>query len=164
MKRLSKFKLIMLLMSISLAASAQDVTVTGVVTDVNNEPLIGVNVVQKGTTKGTITDIYGRYSFEATPNSTIVFTYIGFAKKEVVWDGRSRLNVTLSEDAELLDEVVVVGYGTQRKVNLTGAVSQVENRVLENRPAPNLTRLLQGTLPNLNIKMADGSPTRILFL
>jgi TonB-linked SusC/RagA family outer membrane protein len=160
MKRLSKFKLIMFLLSISLAASAQDVMLTGVVTDVNNEPLIGVNVVQKGTTKGTITDIDGRYSFEATPNSTIVFTYIGFAKKEVVWDGRSRLNVTLSEDAELLDEVVVVGYGTQRKVNLTGAVSQVDNRVLENRPAPNLTRLLQGTLPNLNIKMADGSPTR----
>jgi len=100
----------------SLTVNAQDVTLTGVVTDVNNEPLIGVNVVQKGTTKGTITDNDGRYSFEATPNSTIVFTYIGFAKKEVVWDGKNPLNVTLSEDAELLDEVIVVGYGFRKKV------------------------------------------------
>lgn len=160
MKRLSKLKFIMCFLCAVLSANAQDITLSGVVTDVNKEPLIGVNVVQKGTTKGTVTSYDGEFSFAATPGSTIILSYIGFQEHEVVWNGRIPLNITLHEDSELLEEFVVVGYGTQRKVNLTGAVSQVDNTVLENRPAPNLTRLLQGTLPNLNITMADGSPTR----
>lgn len=147
-------------LSIESRETRQTSTVKGWVTDNNQVPLIGVNVVQKGTTNGTVTDIDGNFSLNVPENSTLVFSYIGFVEQEIIWDGRSTLNIVLLENSELLEEVVVVGFGTQKKVNLTGAVSQVGNEVLENRPAPNLTRLLQGTLPNLNIKMADGSPTR----
>lgn len=152
--------LIVLFFTLSMRVSGQNSTLKGVVKDVDGIPLIGVNVVEKGTTNGTVTDIDGNFSINVKTHSTVIFTYIGFAEQELVWDGNSVMNVVLREDSELLDEVVVVGYGTQRKVNLTGAVSQVSNEVLENRPAPNLTRLLQGTLPNLNIRMSDGSPTR----
>jgi TonB-linked SusC/RagA family outer membrane protein len=152
--------LIVLFFALSMRVSGQNSTLKGVVKDVDGIPLIGVNVVEKGTTNGTVTDIDGNFSINVKTHSTVIFTYIGFAEQELVWDGNSVMNVVLREDSELLDEVVVVGYGTQRKVNLTGAVSQVSNEVLENRPAPNLTRLLQGTLPNLNIRMSDGSPTR----
>ncbi|HMM18868.1 MAG TPA: SusC/RagA family TonB-linked outer membrane protein, partial [Petrimonas sp.] len=152
--------MIVLFFALSMRVSGQNSTLKGVVKDVDGIPLIGVNVVEKGTTNGTVTDIDGNFSINVKTHSTVIFTYIGFAEQELVWDGNSVMNVVLREDLELLDEVVVVGYGTQRKVNLTGAVSQVSNEVLENRPAPNLTRLLQGTLPNLNIRMSDGSPTR----
>lgn len=150
----------MLLLSISLTVSAQEATLSGVVTDVNNEPLIGVNVVQKGTSKGTVTDIDGSYSFQSTPNSTIVFTYIGFGQQEIVWDGSGKLNVILREDTELLDEVVVVGYGTSKKLNLTGAVEQVTSEVFENRSITNMSQGLVGVIPNLNITMTDGKPTQ----
>ena len=133
--------LIVLFFALSMRVSGQNSTLKGVVKDVDGIPLIGVNVVEKGTTNGTVTDIDGNFSINVKTHSTVIFTYIGFAEQELVWDGNSVMNVVLREDSELLDEVVVVGYGTQRKVNLTGAVSQVSNEVLENRPAPNLTRL-----------------------
>ncbi|HHV84421.1 MAG TPA: TonB-dependent receptor [Petrimonas sp.] len=158
MNKLSKFKLFVWFLCSVFAAHAQDATLSGVVTDVNNNPLIGVNVVQKGTAKGTITNYDGEFSFQAAPHSTIVFTYIGFAKQEVAWDGSSRLNVTLHEDSELLEEVVVVGYGTQRKVNLTGAVSQISASELEDRPVANMSQILQGTIPNLNVHFSSGQP------
>ncbi len=160
MNKLSKFKLFVWFLCSVFAAYAQDATLSGVVTDVNNNPLIGVNVVQKGTAKGTITNYDGEFSFQAAPHSTIVFTYIGFAKQEVVWDGSSRLNITLHEDSELLEEVVVVGYGTAQKVNLTGAVEQVTSKVFENRPITNITQGLVGVIPNLNISLTDGKPTQ----
>ncbi|HOI79928.1 MAG TPA: carboxypeptidase-like regulatory domain-containing protein [Petrimonas sp.] len=133
--------MIVLFFALSMRVSGQNSTLKGVVKDVDGIPLIGVNVVEKGTTNGTVTDIDGNFSINVKTHSTVIFTYIGFAEQELVWDGNSVMNVVLREDSELLDEVVVVGYGTQRKVNLTGAVSQVSNEVLENRPAPNLTRL-----------------------
>lgn len=134
--------------------------VHGTVVDAQGTPLIGVNVVQKGTAKGTITDVDGHYSFQATPNSTLVFTYIGFSEQQIVWDGKNPLNVTLIEDTELLDEVVVVGYGTSKKLNLTGAVEQVTSEVFENRPITNMSQGLVGVIPNLNITLTDGKPTQ----
>ncbi|MGI6073625.1 MAG: SusC/RagA family TonB-linked outer membrane protein [Fermentimonas sp.] len=139
---------------------AQNRTVKGHITDSRNEALIGVNVVEKGTTNGTISDIDGNFSLSVPANSTLVFSYVGFVIQEIEWDGQSTLNVTLHEDSELLDEVVVVGYGTQRKANLTGAVDQVDSEVFENRPVNNMTQALVGVIPNLNIEMTDGKPTQ----
>lgn len=132
--------------------------VRGIVTDMQGTPLIGVNVVQKGTTNGTVTDLDGKFAFQATPNSMIVFTYIGFTKQEVAWDGKSSMNVTLSEDTELLDEVVVVGYGTQKKANLTGATSTVNFQNLESRPVANTATLLQGQLPGVTVGNFNTQP------
>lgn len=137
---------------------AQGVTLKGTVVDETNTPLAGVNVIQKGTTNGTITDVDGKFSLNVPANATILFTYIGFADQEVVWDGRSELNIVLREDTELLDEVVVVGYGDQKKVNLTGAVTQVTAEDFEDRPITQMTQALQGAIPNLNITMGSGKP------
>lgn len=158
MNKLSKFKLFVWFLCSVFAAYAQDSTLSGVVTDVNNNPLIGVNVVQKGTAKGTITNYDGEFSFQAAPHSTIVFTYIGFAKQEVVWDGSSRLNITLHEDSELLEEVVVVGYGTQKKSDLTGSIVSVNREMIESVPVTNLISALQGQVPGLLASNTSWNP------
>lgn len=136
----------------------QTKTVRGRVYDANNEPLIGVNVVEKGTTNGTVTDMDGRFSLNVVPNSTLVFSYIGFAEQEIVWEGNSELKVVLSEDAELLDEVVVVGYGTLRKRDLTGAVGSVNSEELLNRPALTVEQSLAGKLAGVNVVTNSGKP------
>lgn len=135
--------------------------VTGRVIDTRKEAIIGANVVVKGTTIGNVTDMDGNFSIRVPEDKeTLEITYISYVPQEVKVTGRTFVEVILKEETHKLSEVVVVGYGTQKKVNLTGAVSQVTAEVLENRPVPNLTRGLQGTIPNLNITMADGSPTR----
>lgn len=138
----------------------QGTPVSGKVTDRSGNPLPGVSVFIKGTTTGTATDLNGEYRLQVPETATIIYSFIGFTNKEVVWNGQTRIDVVLRENTREVEEVVVVGYGTQKKINLTGAVSQIESEVIENRPAPNLTRMLQGALPNLNIRMVDGSPTR----
>ena len=124
-------------------------TVRGTVTDgANGDALPGVNVLLKGTSStGTITDASGSYSL-TVPNSndTLLFTSIGFAAREIAINGQSELNVTLDEDIQSLEEVVVVGYGTQEKVNLTGAVGVMDGEVLQNRPIANVGEGLQGVL------------------
>lgn len=147
-----------LFLYILLTVNAQDATLSGVVTDENNEPLIGVNVVQKGTVKGTITDQNGRFTFEATPNSTIVFTYIGFAEQERVWDGKNILNITLLEETELLDEVVVVGYGVMKKSDITGSVASVNTEDMKLYPATNITEMLRGRASGINVTNTSGRP------
>lgn len=136
---------------------AQDKPLKGTVTDVSGTPLIGVNVVEKGTTNGTVTNNNGEFSFIANPNATIIFSYIGFKEQEVTWNGRGNLNVTLHEDTELLDEVVVVGYGVQKKVNLTGSISIVDEESLSNRPLTNSSQALQG-LSGIYVNQAGGNP------
>ncbi|AGA78829.1 SusC/RagA family TonB-linked outer membrane protein [Echinicola vietnamensis] len=138
----------------------REVTVSGTVMDANNQPIPGVTVLVKGTTNGTTTDLDGRYRMNVPENSVLVFSFVGFVSQEVAVGNKDVIDVQLEEKISALNEVVVVGYGEQKKINLTGAVNQVGSEVTENRPAPNLTRMLQGTLPNLNIKMVDGSPTR----
>lgn len=132
-----------------------------VVSAEDGEPLPGVNIVVKATTIGTTSDSDGRYTLEA-PNSidTLVFSFIGYETQEVPILGRATVNVELAiASFELGDDIVVVGYGTQQKVNLTGAVDQVSSEALENRSIANLTQGLQGMMPNVNIRMLDGKPT-----
>ena len=137
---------------------AQSSPLKGSVKDASDTPLIGVNVIEKGSTNGTITDIDGNFSFNASVNSTIVFSYIGFAEQEVVWDGKSELQIILQEDSELLSEIVVVGYGTQKRINLTGAVSTVNSNELADRLSHSVTNMLQGSVAGLNITTSSGKP------
>lgn len=118
--------------------------VTGHVKDAQGDPVIGANVVVKGTTNGTITDIDGNFSLEVPDNATLIVSYIGFTDRSISVGNSSNLMIVLSEDTQKLDEVVVVGYGTQKKVNLTGAITSVDAEVLENRPITNSTQALQG--------------------
>ncbi|GAB3917095.1 SusC/RagA family TonB-linked outer membrane protein [Larkinella terrae] len=141
-------------------AAVADVTVEGRVTDgEKGDGIPGVSVVLKGTTKGTTTIADGSYRIAVpTTDAVLVFSFVGYESQEIVVGNRSSLNVALKPDTKTLNEVVVVGYGTQKKVNLTGAVDQVTSEVLDNRSLPNLTQGLQGTIPNLNLKMGDGKP------
>lgn len=141
-------------------AGSLQITVTGRVSDPEGQPLMGVTVGVPGTTVGTSTDMSGSYSLNVSADATLSFSFLGYASQRIEVNGRTVIDVVLQEDAVALEQLVVVGYGTQKKINLTGAVSQIESEVIEDRPAPNVSRLLQGTLPNLNIKMVDGSPTR----
>ena len=128
----------------------------GVVKDATGEPIIGASVSVKGTKNATVTDLDGAFTLQGvTKGTTIVVSYIGFVNSEIKWDGRS-LNVTLQEDTQGLEEVVVVGYGTQKKANLSGAVANVDGKVLENRPITNIGQGLQGVVPNLNVSMNSG--------
>ncbi|MBC3540609.1 SusC/RagA family TonB-linked outer membrane protein [Rufibacter sediminis] len=134
--------------------------VTGQVKDAAGQPLPGVSVTLKGTSTGTMTDLEGKFSLNAANvnEPVLVLSYIGFLRQEVAVAGRSFVAVLLQEDATSLNEVVVVGYGTQKKANLTGAVDQVTAEVLEGRPVANLSQGLQGVLPNLNLVPTDGKP------
>lgn len=130
--------------------------VTGTVTDTSG-PVIGATVMQKGTTNGTITDMDGKFSLDGVKKGDVIqITYIGYIMQEITYTGKP-IKVTLVEDSKKLDEVVVVGYATVKKANLTGAVSAVDSKVLEDRPIINLGQGLQGTIPNLNIT-TSGQP------
>jgi TonB-linked SusC/RagA family outer membrane protein len=139
--------------------SAVDITVKGQVVDENGEPLPGATITVEGTTTGTITDLEGSYSITVPEDGMLVFSYIGYEAMRIPVDNRSQIDVTLKTDMSSLEEVVVVGYGTQRRGNLTGAVDQVSSEVFENRPMTNLNQGLQGVLPNVNIRMMDGNPS-----
>ena len=128
----------------------------GMVKDATGEPIIGASVSVKGTKNATVTDLDGNFTLTGVnKGTTIVISYIGFVNSEIKWDGKN-IDVTLAEDSQGLDEVVVVGYGTQKKVNLSGAVANVDGKVLENRPISNIGQGLQGVVPNLNVSMNNG--------
>ena len=134
----------------------QSQTATGTVVDAMG-PVIGASVVVKGTTNGVITDFDGNFSLENVKKGDIIqVSFVGYVTQEVVWTGKA-LNITLKEDTEMLEEVVVVGNGTQKKVNLTGAVAAIDSEVLENRPIVNIGQGLQGVVPNLNVSVS-GAP------
>ena len=151
--------LIVLFWALSTGAAAQNSTLRGTVKDITGTPLIGVNVIQKGTTNGTVTDVDGNFSINVPANATIVFTYIGFSAQEVVRDGASAMNVVMHEDAELLDEVVVIGYGTVRKSDLTGAVSSIKGKELTTYTVPDPMMALQGKVPGVSISQNTGDPS-----
>lgn len=133
--------------------------INGNVKDSGGEVLLGVSIVVKGTSQGTVTDINGDYSIEVPDDHVVlVFSYLGYKIKELSVKGKSRLEVVLDEDTQKLDEVVVIGYGTQKKVNLTGAVSSVSSEIMENRPVTNIAQTLQGVVPNLNVDISNGAP------
>lgn len=132
------------------------IAVRGTVTDHTGMPLVGVNVVVKGTTIGTVTDIDGNFDLTNVPQGSILqFSYIGYKNQEM--KAQAKVTVALSEDNELLDEVVVVGYGTQKKVNMTGAVSSVKVGALDNRPVTNATNALAGLAAGLSVTNTGGS-------
>ena len=141
----------------AMAAIEQAIQVKGKVVDNIGEPVIGANVVVKGTTTGVITSIDGSFAIDAVKGSTIVVSFIGYLSQEVKVTGNF-LNITLENNTELLDEVVVVGYGVQKKANLTGAIATVGAKELEDRPVTNAAAALQGKVANLNISNGDGGP------
>ena len=138
--------------------SQNDNKITGTIVDASGIPVIGANVMVKGTTNGTITDMDGRFTLDVPKDAVLEVSYIGYSTQTVKVGGQKSLSIMLREDTQALDEVVVVGYGTQKKVNLTGAVAQVTAKDLENRPVSNATQILQGTMPNVNITFSTGEP------
>lgn len=144
---------------LSNAITQQVKKITGVVVDSKGEPIIGANVVEKGTTNGTITDFDGKFTLEVSEKATLQISYIGFMSMTTAVEGRTSLTIRLKEDTQALDEVVVVGYGTQKKVNLTGAVSSVKyDDELANRPITNASQALSGKVSGVWISQNSGKP------
>ena len=140
-------------------AAQQANKVTGIVKDANGEPVIGANVMVKGQSIGTITDIDGRFVLDAPKEAVLQITYIGYVSQEVKVSGKKELNVVLKEDTETLEEVVVVGYGVQKKANLTGAVSSVKmDEILGDRPVTSVSNVLMGAMPGLQVTGTSGQP------
>ena len=133
-------------------------TISGIVEDALG-PITGANVIIKGSTIGVITDVDGKFVLENVPSNAILqVSFMGYHPKEVKVGNSASLKIRLVEDTQTLDEVVVVGYGTQKKVNLTGAVTQVTSKELENRPVAKATQMLQGVMPNVNITFSTAQP------
>ncbi|GAA4412603.1 TonB-dependent receptor [Nibrella viscosa] len=145
-----------------MAHTARSQSVSGrIIAAENNEPLPGVSVLIKGTTQGTTTDNVGRYTLRVpNANATLVISFIGYMKQEIAVRGRSTIDITMETDMKALDEVVVVGYGTQEKVNLTGSVGVADRKRLENRPIASVGEGLQGVIPNLNVNVRNGDPAQ----
>lgn len=138
---------------------AQQNTVTGTVKDENSLPLEGVSITVKGKpTTGAITDARGNFSLDASANDILVFEFVGYAKQEIKVSGSTTLDITLQLQDTKLDEVVVIGYGTKLKGELTGAVSKVDNKAFETRPLTNTMNALQGALPGVTITRGSGRP------
>lgn len=134
------------------------IIVTGNVKDANGEPLIGVNVIIKGTTKGTVTDVNGNFSLsDVSPKAVISVSYIGYQTLDI--PAKEEIKIVLKEDSEALDEVVVIGYGVQKKADLSGAIATVPTKVLENRPVLNVGQALQGSVANMNVTIGSGQAT-----
>ena len=145
----------------SMLAFAQQQTVTGTVYDESGLPLIGVSVQEKGTSNGAITDIDGKFSVKLSPEATgggkiLIFSYIGYKTQEVSLDGRTNIEVTMSEDTEQLEEVVVVGYGVQKKSSLTASVASVSNKEIVKTMSSNVASTLQGRMPGVDIVQQAG--------
>lgn len=149
-----------LFVAVSIGAYAQK-TVTGVVVDEGGLPLPGVSVIIKGTTTGTVTGIDGDFSLSGVnDNATLVFSFVGMEPREILVGSQTTLNVTMNTSTIGLEEVVAIGYGTQKKANLTGSVGMATAERLENRPIISAGQGLQGVIPNLNISIRNGDPTR----
>lgn len=134
--------------------------IKGRVIDPAGEAVIGASVVEKGTTNGTVTDLDGAFELNVPAKATLLVSFVGYKTVEIPVSDKTDYNIVLQEDNQVLNEVVVVGYGTQKKLNLTGAVDMVTSEVLENRPVSNLSQGLQGAIPNVQLTFADGKPTR----
>lgn len=132
--------------------------VTGIVTDANGDPIIGANVIEKGTTNGIISDLDGKFTINVNPGAVLQVSYIGYITREIIVKDQSFLTVKLSEDTQALNEVVVVGYGIQRKVTTTGAVTKLEGEDLNKMTVVNVTKALQGLSPGITIVDRGGAP------
>lgn len=148
--RLRPFALFMALFLMNVSWAFAQLTVTGRVQSTSGDPLIGVNVVEKGTTNGTVTDLDGNYSLRVQQGKTLVFSYIGFLSQEVVVN-KAKINVTLKEDTETLDEVVVIGYGSMQRKDITSSITSVKAEDLNVGVVTTPAQMLQGKVPGLTI-------------
>lgn len=138
----------------------QDNRITGTITDEREDPIIGANIVQKGTTNGVVTDIDGNFSITAPANATLQISYIGYITQEVLVGNRNTLHIQLKENSQALEEVVVIGYGSQRKSDMTGGISSISSEKIDKIPAVNLSQRLQGQVAGLNITSSNNEPGR----
>ena len=148
----------MLLLAIVWSVSAQNVTIKGTVTDENGEPIIGASVLEKGTNAGVSTDVDGNFSLKVTGKNPLVVSYIGMDAQEVNITGKTQVNVVLKENSKVLDEVVVIGYETVRKKDLTGSVSSINAKAIESVPVVNVAEAMSGKLAGVNVTTSEGSP------
>lgn len=133
--------------------------VSGKVTDLSGFPVPGVSIIIEGTTNGSVTGPDGRFSLKDIPNNAVlVFSFVGMRTQKVPVAGKSTIDVVMEDELVGIEEVVAVGYGTIKKVNLTGAVNQIGAEALQDRPLPNMTQIIQGTIPNLNVDFSNGRP------
>src|SRR5688500_12450180 len=155
----AKTFLSVLLMLLGLMASAQTTNVSGIVLSLEDgQPLIGVSVLVKGTSLGTVTDIDGRYSIEVPADAVLQFNYTGYVIKEVAVAGMSEINVALATDEQLLEDVIVVGYKKEIKSNVSSAISSVKAKDIEHLPLLGLDQALQGQAAGVQITQATGAP------
>lgn len=145
-----------LFLTFGLSAFAQQITVSGTVKDRSGDEIMGANILEKGTQNGATTDINGRFTFRVERGKTLVVSYIGYVSQEL--PATAEMNIVLEEDSKLLDEVIVVGYGTQQKVNLTGSVAQISGSELESRPIQNVSTALQGLMAGVASMAGEGRP------
>ena len=151
--------LLMIFAALSLSVSAQTITLNGNVKDTTGEPIIGASIVEKGnTTNGTITDLDGNFSLKVPANATVVISYIGMKTQEIAIKGKSKIDVALSDDAKALDEVVVIGYGTAKRKDITGSVATVNAEALTVVPVASATEALTGKMAGVQITTTEGSP------
>lgn len=149
---------IVLVRTDQLISLQQKRQINGRVTDEKGEAVIGANIVEDGTTNGTITDVDGNFSINVSPAGTIKVSYIGFEDQYIRVDNRSNFNIILKEDSQALDEVVIVGYGTMKKVNLTGAIENVKSERIANKPITSLATALTGEAAGLTVTQSSGQP------
>ena len=142
----------------TLPVQQQAKNITGTIVDVNGDPVIGANIVVKGTSNGTITDIDGNFTIEADSKSVLNISYIGYLTKEVAVGNQQNVRVVLLEDTKTLDEVVVIGYGTQKKADLTGSVANVSAEKLNTQSNANIGQALQGKIAGVDIVSQGGNP------
>ena len=149
--------LLIICMALPITAVAQKTAVTGIVTDQNGDAIIGATVMEKGTTNGTATDLDGNFSINANPQGILLVSYVGYDPQEVKINGRSHIEVSLKENDLVLDEVVVVGYGTMKKSDMTGAISSINGSELAKRSTTNPAEALQGKIAGVNIMKSGGN-------
>ncbi len=158
-KIFSRLLVLLLLSAINLSVAAQNITVTGTVVDpAENEPLIGATIRAKGTSAGVATDIDGNYSISVPPKSTLIISSIGYETKEIAVDGRTHIDIQMTSTSAMLDEVVVIGYGVQRKSDITGSISSVSGKDVNDVPVSSALQALQGKASGVNIIQNSGAP------
>jgi TonB-dependent starch-binding outer membrane protein SusC len=150
--------LVSLLLVIQISLFAQQLVIKGKVVDIQGIGIPGVNILEKGTTKGVVSDNDGQYTISVDRNAVLVFSFIGFNKEEVSVEGKTVIDITLIESIENLDEIIVIGYGTQKKSDLTGAVASVKMEELKGRSIINVEQMLQGTVAGVTATSASGLP------
>ncbi len=150
--------LLLLLCLIPLCSIAQNITVKGIVKDNLGESVIGANVTEKGTTNGMITDLDGNFSLTVQKNATLVISYIGYVTQEIAIKGNTNLNIILKEDSKALEEVVVIGYGTARKSDVTGSIASVGSDKLQEMPSTNITYALQNRVAGVDMTQTSSQP------